>query len=181
MIPADILDFWFAPAASRHWFDSSPDFDRAVRERLGAAQADAAAGRLETWQEQPDGALALCILLDQAPRNIQRGTALAFACDPLARSVARRLLDRGFDRLYPGDHHRLFAYLPFEHSEALEDQELSVRLFTERTADATNTEYARRHFDIIRRFGRFPHRNAVLGRISTPEEVVFLSQPGSAF
>jgi uncharacterized protein (DUF924 family) len=177
----DVLDFWFDPASRRHWFDSAPDFDRLVAQRLGGLHADAAAGRLDPWQEQPDGALALCILLDQVPRNIFRGTARAFASDPAARAVARRILASGFDLAYPTDDHRLFCYLPFEHSEDIEDQWLSVTLFSERTADRQTTDYARRHCDIIRRFGRFPHRNEILGRPSTPEERDFLKQPGSAF
>jgi uncharacterized protein (DUF924 family) len=177
----EILDFWFEPASRRHWFESSPDFDRLVRQRLGGPHAEAAAGRLDRWREQPDGALALCILLDQVPRNIFRGTAEAFASDARARSVARHILASGFDLAFPTDDHRMFAYLPFEHSEDIEDQLLSVELFTERTADARTTDYARRHCEIIRRFGRFPHRNEILGRVSTPEEVAFLKEPGSSF
>lgn len=181
MSPADLLDFWFDPASSRHWFDSSPDFDGLVRQKLGGSYDDAMAGRLDPWREQPDGALALCILFDQVPRNIFRGTAKAFAGDSKARSVARHILASGFDLAYPTDDHRMFAYLPFEHSETMDDQTLCVTLFTGRTADARITDYARRHLEIIRRFGRFPHRNEVLGRASTPEEAHFLKEPGSVF
>lgn len=181
MTPADLLDFWFAPTSSRHWFDSAPGFDALVHQRLGASYDDAIAGRLAPWREQPDGALALCILFDQVPRNIHRGTAKAFASDPQARSVAKHILASGFDLAYPTDDHRMFAYLPFEHSEEMDDQTLCVSLFSERTADARTTGYARRHLEIIRRFGRFPHRNEALGRISTEEELDFLKEPGSGF
>jgi uncharacterized protein (DUF924 family) len=181
MTPSEILSFWFEPASSDHWFDSTPEFDQLCRDRLENLHEDALAGRLDHWREQADSALALCILLDQVPRNIYRGTARAFSGDEAARHTARQILAQGFDRAYPSDHHRMFAYLPFEHSEDLADQELCLRLFSERTADPLTTDFARRHCEIIRRFGRFPHRNAALGRISTQEEADFLSKPGSAF
>jgi len=115
------------------------------------------------------------------PRNIFRGSARAFATDTEARSVARRILAFGFDQSYPTDDHRVFCYLPFEHSEDIEDQWLAVRLLSERTADDRSAEYARRHLEIIARFGRFPHRNAALGRTSTSAELEFLKAPGSSF
>jgi uncharacterized protein (DUF924 family) len=116
------------------------------------------------------------VLLDQFPRNMFRDSARAFAADPLARNAARTILERGWDQAMTPDE-RMFAYLPFEHSEALQDQELSLKLFE----GNANFEWARKHWEIIRRFGRFPHRNAALGRESTPEEIEFLSQPGSRF
>jgi uncharacterized protein (DUF924 family) len=115
-------------------------------------------------------------VLDQFPRNMFRGSARAFAADPLALAAARTIVERGWDRSFSPDE-RTFAYLPFEHSESIEDQERSLKLFE----GGENFEWARKHYDIVRRFGRFPHRNAVLGRESTPEEREFLSQPGSSF
>jgi uncharacterized protein (DUF924 family) len=115
-------------------------------------------------------------VLDQFPRNMFRGSARAFAADPLAREAARLILERGWDKSYSDDE-RTFAYLPFEHSEAIEDQELSLKLFE----GNPNAEWARKHWEIVRRFGRFPHRNAVLGRESTAAEIEFLKQPGSGF
>ena len=180
-MPNQVVDFWFDPPNRHHWFEASDAFDEKVRDFLGVRYVDASQGRLDHWCETPNGALALCILLDQVPRNISRGTVQSFANDFKARGVARQILAQGFDRSYPTDDHRLFCYLPFEHSEEIEDQRLSVRLFTERIADAGYTEYARRHLEIISRFGRFPHRNAILGRASTPEEDEFLRAPGSSF
>jgi len=177
----DVLKFWFDPATRRNWFEASSEFDELVRQRLGSLHAEAVEGRLDHWKDSPDGALALCILLDQVPRNMFRGTAHAFATDALACAVARHILALGFDRSYATDDHRLFCYLPFEHSEDIEDQRLAVRLFSERTANALTTEYARRHLEVITRFGRFPHRNAVLGRTSTAAELEFLNTPGSSF
>jgi uncharacterized protein (DUF924 family) len=180
-MPNKVLECWFDRANRRYWFDASPDFDELVRQRLAPLYADAIEGRLDHWKDHPDGALALCILFDQAPRNIFRGSARAFATDTEARSVARRILAFGFDQSYPTDDHRVFSYLPFEHSEDIEDQRLAVQLLSERTADDLSTEYARRHLEIIARFGRFPHRNAVLGRTSTSSELEFLKSPGASF
>jgi uncharacterized protein (DUF924 family) len=131
---------------------------------------------LDDWKNESRGALALVILLDQFPRNLFRDTARAFEGDALARAAARSIVDRGWDRALSPDE-RTFVYLPFEHSESLDDQELSLRLFE----GNENFEWARRHWDIIKRFGRFPHRNAMLGRASTPEEIAFLKTPGSGF
>lgn len=181
LMPNRVLEFWFDPPNRRHWFEASDAFDMKVRGLLGARYLDAARGRLDQWRDTPNGALALCILLDQVPRNIFRGAAQCFANDAKARSVAREILAKGCDQSYPTDDHRLFCYLPFEHSEEIEDQRLSVRLFSERIDDPGYTDYARRHLDIIERFGRFPHRNAILGRASTPEEVEFLRAPESSF
>jgi uncharacterized protein (DUF924 family) len=152
-----------------------------VRQRLGPLYADAVEGRLDHWKDHPDGALALCILFDQVPRNIFRGSPRAFATDPQARSVARHILALGFDRSYPTDDHRVLCYLPFEHSEDIEDQRLAVQLLSGRTADRRSIEYARRHLEVIARFRRFPNRNAVLGRTSTSGELEFLKTPGSSF
>ena len=176
-----VLEFWFDRASRRSWFEPSGDFDALVRQMLAPLYADAVEGRLDDWKTRPDGALALCILLDQVPRNIYRGSARAFATDAQARAVARHILASGFDRSLPTDDHRVFCYLPFEHSEDVEDQRLAVQLLSERTADDRSTEFARRHLAIIARFGRFPHRNAILGRLSTSAELEFLKTSGSSF
>jgi uncharacterized protein (DUF924 family) len=188
--PETVLDFWFgAPGTAECdspravWFRSNADFDDACRAHLAALHADAAAGALERWGETPEGALALVILLDQLPRNLHRGHAAAFACDAMARAAARRAVARGFDRaLAPV--RRQFIYLPFEHSEDLADQEESIRLFASLPPDEFrdgHLDYARRHANVIRRFGRFPHRNAVLGRATTAEEASFLASPEAPY
>lgn len=177
-----ILSFWFAdgPAVSREvWFKANPSFDKEISRRFRRTYERAAAGELDGLAENAEGSLALVLLLDQFPRNLFRGTAGAFASDGPARAVARHALKRGFDRPLPPAQ-RLFLYLPFEHSEDLADQEQSVALFAA-LGDAEWLDYAKRHRDIVARFGRFPHRNAALGRPSTPEEVAFLQTPGSSF
>jgi uncharacterized protein (DUF924 family) len=175
----DVLAFWFADEAQALWFEEDATFDAACLDRLGGLAEDAAAGRLDAWAATPRGALALVILLDQVPRNLHRGTPAAFAQDAKAREVARRAVAAGLDAdLGPAERH--FVYLPFEHSEDATDQALSVDLIG-RLEDAEWSEHARRHRDIILRFGRFPHRNAALGRLSTPEELAFLAGPGSSF
>jgi uncharacterized protein (DUF924 family) len=185
-----VLDFWFgAPGSAeagrprKAWFQKNPDFDREIRTRFGALQSEAAVGRLDAWQASPRGALALIVMLDQFPRNMFRDTPAAFACDAKALAHARCAVRRGFDRdLAPTE--RVFVYLPFEHAEDIATQRESMRLFNGLKSDpasAGNVDYAQRHFDIIARFGRFPHRNRILGRTSTAEETVFLSQPGSGF
>ncbi|MCP5372764.1 MAG: DUF924 domain-containing protein [Hyphomicrobiales bacterium] len=183
---AAILDFWFGPPGAdgalpkrEEWFRGGPAFDTRVAEVLGPWHTRAAAGALDRWADTADGALALVLLLDQAPRNLFRGDPRAFATDAHARQVAAGALDRGFDRDMQVVQ-RLFLYLPFEHGEDLADQDRSVALFAA-LGDADYLDYAQRHRDIIVRFGRFPHRNAVLGRASSTEEAAFLTQPGSSF
>ncbi len=187
--PDAILAFWFgAGGAARaeprpEWFRKEPAFDAAIRDRFAPDWERAARGELSGWTAMPEGALALCILCDQFPRNMFRGSAVAFATDPAALAAARDALARGFDARFPPAA-RWFFYLPLEHSESLEDQRTAVALF-ERLGDdpgsAAAVDYARRHLAIIERFGRFPHRNAALGRTSTDEELEFLRQPGSRF
>jgi uncharacterized protein (DUF924 family) len=184
----EVLAFWFGPPGERgkqqkRWFEKSEAFDHEVRERFLPLYEEAAAGRLAHLEESAADCLALILLLDQFPRNMFRGTPRAFATDPLALETARAALERGFDRaLLPAE--RLFVYLPFEHSETLADQERACEL-TERldpvAPELQAYRYALAHRDIIRRFGRFPHRNAILGRASTPEEIEFLKGPGSSF
>jgi uncharacterized protein (DUF924 family) len=186
----ELLELWFGRADEpgygalrEQWFKKDEAFDAMLRERFEALHRRAAAGELDDWMSSPEGCLALCLLLDQVPRNIYRGRPEAFATDPKARAVAHHAVERGFDqRVLPVQ--RWFLYLPLEHSERLEDQDLSVQRFEglpESPGRAVGIDYARRHRDIIARFGRFPHRNAVLGRESSPEEERFLQEPGSSF
>jgi uncharacterized protein (DUF924 family) len=174
--PADIVAFWRA-AGPQKWFKKDAAFDAAIRERFFSTYEAAAAGKL-AWEATPEDALALLLLLDQFPRNMFRGQARAFATDPLARAVAGRAIARGFDRQFPPAE-RIFCYLPFEHSEDIADQERSVAL-VRACGDADLVKWAELHADIIRRFGRFPHRNAVLGRRTTAEEQAFLDGGGFA-
>lgn len=182
--PQDVLDFWFLGEPWRHrkaWFRRDDAFDASCQ-AFRAALCAAREGALEHWAETPRGMLGLVVLLDQFSRNLHRGSPEAFAADQRATDLARRALALGFDRqLHPME--RLFIYLPFEHSEDPADQEESVRLFEAlRLALGDSTvEYAWRHRDIIRRFGRFPHRNAVLGRESSAAEQAFLAKPGAGF
>jgi uncharacterized protein (DUF924 family) len=186
----EVLDFWFGPAGSPEygrpreaWFKKSEAFDEAIRARFLDLHAQAADGQLHAWQAAPDSLLALIVVLDQFPRNLFRGTSRAFATDAQALAAAQLAVDRGLDRLL-SPVQRWFVYLPFEHAEDLALQRRCLELFEglRGGADSADTiDYARRHYEIITRFGRFPHRNAVLGRVSTPEEIEFLKQPGSRF
>lgn len=185
--PADILAFWFAdgPNAYREaWFKRDDAFDATIRTRFGAAVPAARDGSLDDWAGQPDTALALLILLDQFPRNLFRGTAEAFASDAHAREVAREVVLRHRFDLGLTPTERPFLYLPFEHSEAMADQDLSVALFEglrdhpPQARVGGGIDYAWRHRAVIRRFGRFPHRNAALGRESTGEEQGWLAAGG---
>ena len=187
--PQEILAFWFRDAARNRWFVRDAAFDGEIRAQFRTEIAAAAEGRLEAWERTPEGSLALVLLLDQFPRNIHRDSPRAFAADGRARAVASGAIARGFDRQFADDR-RLFFYLPFEHSEDPDDQRRAVALirqFTEeqqgeaRARAEEYLDYAVRHERVIERFGRFPHRNAILGRPSTPEEEDFLTQPGSSF
>ncbi|WP_233829084.1 DUF924 family protein [Paraburkholderia sp. ZP32-5] len=187
----DVLDCWFgAPDSGEYgterklWFSRNDAVDAMLRERFGdlidAANADA----LDAWQDSPLGALALVIVLDQFSRNCHRNTARAFAADRKALAVAQRMVASGADRLLPSVHHRAFAYLPFEHSETLAGQHESLRLFGQLAEEPSGKSYYRfavRHAEIIERFGRFPHRNVLVGRASSDEETAFLREPGSSF
>lgn len=173
--PEDVLTFWRA-AGPQKWFKQDPDFDAAIRARFLATYEAAAAGELAAWEATAGGALALVLVLDQFPRNMFREDASAYAADPLARNVAGRAIERGHDRAAPLSD-RQFFYLPFEHSEAMPDQERCCALFAA-TGDAELLKWAQLHADIIRRFGRFPHRNALLGRATTPDEQAFLDGGG---
>lgn len=185
-----VLDFWFLPAADPghgkarpEWFRKDAAFDASVRQRFGDAIAGAVDGAFVEWDRDPRGALARIILLDQFTRNALRGTPGAFSGDARALAAARAMVDGGRDRLLvPVE--RSFVYLPFEHAEDQAMQERAVALFGALAAEPELdgiAEYAIRHRDIIARFGRFPHRNHILGRVSTPEEIEFLKLPGSGF
>ena len=177
---ADILQFWLVDHGFDDWFKKNDAFDAAIRDRFSGDVEAASRGDYDHWQQDADGALALIILLDQMPRNLFRGDPRAFATDAKATEAARRAIASGFDMQQPVDR-RLFYYMPFEHCEDLDDQELCIKLMAERIGDAEFVRYAEMHRDIIARFGRFPHRNAVLGRPSTEEELAFLKEPNSSF
>jgi uncharacterized protein (DUF924 family) len=173
--PHDVLAFWRAAGPAK-WFRKDAAFDAEIKARYLLSCEAAAVGHFAQWETTPEGALALLILLDQFPRNIHRGSGRAFAADPLARAVADRAIARGFDQRIPAAE-RLFFYLPFEHSEALADQERAGALIGA-LGNADLLKWAELHADIIRRFGRFPHRNSVLGRSTTPQEQAFLAGGG---
>ncbi|MDY0882160.1 DUF924 family protein [Dongia soli] len=187
--PRDILDFWFSPQAQALWFEKVPAFDDQIRTRFAAAIHEAQQGGFETWRQSPEGSLALLILLDQFARNIHRDSAKAFLGDSRARTVAATAIERGFDQRLPFLHRR-FIYLPFEHSEAMADQDRAIALFgqwldqalpSDRDEAAEQLHDAHLHRDVIVRFGRFPHRNDALGRDTTEAEAAFLRQPNSSF
>jgi uncharacterized protein (DUF924 family) len=173
----DVVSFWRKAGLDR-WFNKDPAFDDEIRERFLTTHEAAAVGQLSGWEQSAEGALALLILLDQFPRNMFRGDARAFATDPLARAIAAGAIVRGFDSQVPKELQNFF-YLPFEHSEDLADQERCIAL-NKASGSAENLKWAEIHADIIRRFGRFPHRNAALGRSTTPEEQAFLDGGGFA-
>lgn len=186
--PNAVLDFWFGPIGQRgpariEWFRKNPRFDAEVRARFDATHRAAAAGELEAWRASAEAMVALVIVLDQFSRNLYRDDARAFAQDAHARECAREALARGDDlQLLPVQ--RQFLYMPFEHSEALADQDLCFERMKSLDAFPETrglTEWSEKHRAVIRRFGRFPHRNAALGRESTPAEREFLAQPGSGF
>ncbi len=186
----EILDFWFCqPDKPEYgkprqiWFNKNPRFDEEIHNRFFLDYQKAVTGHFNEWKNEPESCLALILLLDQFPRNMFRGTPDAFATDWEALSVAQQAIANGFDREMLTVQ-RWFIYLPFEHSENLEHQNLAVQLFQQLQDDpgsASAINYAVRHRYVIQRFGRFPHRNAILGRVSTPEEQEFLAQPGSLF
>lgn len=183
---ARVTAFWFGEPGSpaegeprKEWFVQDDAFDQAIAERFTEEMDAAADGRLDSLMDSPLGCLTLVILLDQFPRNVFRDSPAAFACDQKARTVTRHALEQGFDsEMKPV--HRLFLYLPLEHSESLSDQDISVELFRQ-LGNAEWLEYAVKHRDLIARFDRFPHRNAILGRASTPEEEAFLKENGRGF
>lgn len=169
----EVLDFWFSEEARPLWFRSTPAFDATIRRRFRGVWEAAAGDALEPWSETPEGALALVIVLDQFPLNMFRGEPASFSTEARSRAVAERAVAAGWDQQMD-DTARGFLYLPFMHSEALADQDRSVELF--RSAGlADGLRWAEHHREIIRRFGRFPHRNEALGRVSTPDEIAWLA------
>jgi len=173
--PDAVLAFWREAGPDR-WFTKDAAFDAAVREKFLATYEAAVAGQLQDWQATAEGTLALVIVLDQFPRNMFRGEARCFAADPLARAAANLALKRGYDQDIP-EQERGFLFLPFMHSEDLGDQQRCVELYRA-AGDDDGLKHALEHADIIRRFGRFPHRNPILGRETTPEEQAFLDGGG---
>ena len=185
-----LLDAWFGPPGDPDrerqreiWFKATEEFDASLRQAFLADYEAAAAGSLRSWEVQPEGALALVLLLDQIPRNIFRGTPRAYATDAAARATANRALARGFDELVPLVWRRFF-YMPYHHSEDNADQRRSVALFDAlpRNPDRRDSlrRYGHPYLEVIERFGRFPHRNGILGRESTPEEIAFLAERDKA-
>ena len=184
-----VLDFWFGVPGEADfgktrplWFTKSEATDKLIRERFGGVLESALRNELDSWKTSPRDALALILVLDQFARNVYRDTPRSFAGDPEALRIASHLVDSGEHRaLQPVE--RWFAYMPFEHSEFLNDQLESVRLFEELALDGLGEPlpWAVKHFDVIKRFGRFPHRNSILGRTSTAEELEFLKEQGSRF
>ncbi len=174
-----VLDFWFDEVGKDRWFNGDRGIDASIRERFLPVFETASIRLPADALTRSDAALAAVVLLDQFPRNMFRATPRAFATDLQARAVAANAVDQGLDRDLTQDQ-RCFLYLPFEHSESLYDQDRSVELF-EALGNAEYTRYARAHRDVIARFGRFPHRNAILARQSTPDEVKYLAEPGSGF
>jgi uncharacterized protein (DUF924 family) len=177
--PVEVLDFWIDELGPEGWYAGGPAIDAECRERFGDLWLAAADGGLDHWVDGTVGTLAYLVMTDQIPRNIHRGTALAFATDARALAAARRAVAEGWDMGAP-EPERQFFYLPFEHSESLADQDQAVALMAERMPEtgADNLLHARAHRAIIARFGRFPFRNAALGRVSTPEEEAFLAEGG---
>lgn len=185
----DVLDFWFDAARQTHWFEKSDAFDAQVRGRFGALHQQAVDGELDSWTLEPEGWLALLIVLDQFSRNLYRDNAYAYTADAKVRNIVLPGLARGDDRRLSALQ-RVFAYLPLEHAEDLALQHRAVELFAQLCESAPPDErpmylnflgYARRHRDVIARFGRFPHRNQVMGRVSTESELAYLSQPSAGF
>ena len=180
--PAAVVEFWRG-AGPHCWFAHDPAFDRAIAERFEAAHRAAARGALAAWEDAPEGALALVLLTDQFSRNLYRGSAHAFATDEMARNAAQRAIALGFDQTFDPAL-RQFFYLPFEHHEDSASQARAVALYEALAAagDAPpqGLEYARLHAGLIARFGRFPHRNAVMGRTPTPQETAYLAEGGFA-
>jgi uncharacterized protein (DUF924 family) len=188
--PAEVLAFWFGNEGEpgygdfrSEWFQKDEAFDREVTDRFGGLYEQAAAGRLDYWREESESCLALVICLDQFPRNMVRGDAKTHATDGKALDAARYAIERALDRELPA-FQRMFLYMPFMHAENVEDQRRSVELFEGLAGEPGGpdvVEYAVGHRDIVEKFGRFPHRNALLGRETSPEEAEFLTQPGSSY
>lgn len=170
--PEELIDFWFSDPVAKRWFRSTPQFDNELRQRYELLVNKAFAGELVDWKQTPQGSLALVILLDQLPLNIYRGKPQSFAGEAMAREVSSLAIENGWDRALT-DRQKAFLYIPFMHSEDPADQERSVQLYRD-AGLKDNLYWAEHHRRIVMRFGRFPHRNAILGRASTEDELAWL-------
>ena len=177
--PKDIIDFWFSEEVKPLWFKKSAEFDREIRQRFLDTYQSAKTGALDDWRDVPQNTLALIILLDQFPRNMFRGTSQAFATDDRAVESTEYAIAHNYQRDLSAEQ-QVFLYMPLMHSENIADQDRCVELFT-KLGRSDNLKFALKHQEIIERFERFPHRNEILGRESTPAEKEFLAQPGSSF
>ncbi|WP_151671011.1 DUF924 family protein [Nitrincola schmidtii] len=174
-----VLDFWFKELEPKQWWEKNHQLDLMIQTKFGSLHQQAKAGELFEWRETPSGSLAEVIVLDQFSRNIFRDTSESFASDPLALALAQFAISKGFDLELPPTE-RSFLYLPFMHSESKVIHQQAIKLF-EALGNANSLEFERKHKVIIDRFGRYPHRNSILGRVSTDEEVEFLKEPDSSF
>ncbi|OED36765.1 hypothetical protein AB833_25445 [Chromatiales bacterium (ex Bugula neritina AB1)] len=174
-----VIDFWFTEIEQSSWFKKDDNFDQLLQQRFGAVHTRASCCELYHWRQNADGRLAEIIVLDQFSRNLYRGSANAFASDPLALALAQEAISLGLDKQLT-DEKRTFLYMPFMHSESLAIHDIAMTLFKELGRES-NYEYEKKHRAIIEKYGRYPHRNETLGRKSTPEEIEFLTQPGSSF
>lgn len=172
ILASEIIDFWFTPPMSSHWFSSSSDIDQDIKARYEFTWEQARDGLFDHWKELPEGCLALCIVLDQLPLNMFRGQSKSFSTEQMAVDVVKHAIDKGFDEEISRNQ-VAFLFMPLMHSEILQDQHLSVNSF-EKTNLEGNIRFAKHHREIVRKFGRFPHRNEILGRESSPEELVYL-------
>jgi len=173
MLPEQILEFWFKEIDRKVWFNSTPEFDAQLKERFERVYLSALNNELENWENSPQGSVALVIVLDQFPLNMYRGLPQSFSGESKSREVARRAIKNNFDLELPGEQ-KAFLYMPFMHSEDLGDQDLSVMLYSKAGLDH-NLRFAKHHREIVRKFGRFPHRNKILGRESTEAEIAYLN------
>jgi uncharacterized protein (DUF924 family) len=166
----DVIKYWFSEKSRQHWFSSTPEIDNEIKQRYEQLWINAASGKLNDWQDSPQGCLALIIILDQFPLNMFRGEAKSFQTEELAVEVALKAIDNGYDEILNTEE-LLFLFMPLMHSENLEHQNMQVKLFEKYDF---NDEYSKHHRDIVKRFGRFPHRNEILGRMSTMVELDYL-------
>lgn len=177
----EILKFWFEESTPQQWFQKNEDFDKAITSRFQHDYDSAVQGQYDDWRDTAKGCLALIILLDQFPRNMFRDTPKAFASDTKALDIAKHAIAQKFDEGLSVDE-KTFMYLPFEHSENIDDQKTSLNLFKPTESDnPIYYDYAKKHYDVIKEFGRFPHRNKILGRVNTPKEEEYLAKPDSGF
>lgn len=172
----NVIDFWFSQENKPKWYIKDKEFDKIISEKFLDYYKEAALGNLDHWKLSPEGTLSLIILLDQFPRNMFRGHPKSFSTDSKALSITKEVIAKGLDKNLSTEY-KQFLFMPLMHSENLEDQNLSAQLFIN---DPYSHEYAKRHMEIIKKFGRFPHRNVILGRISKEEEVSFLTTPNSS-